>query len=487
MISTRILTLVMPLVLLFSIWSWWPTYGQKRTETTVLAANEYLDSLRSRKSLPGLSAAIAMKGKIVWSNASGYTDLPNKVPATPNTIYRIASVSKVVTIGAMLKMLEDQTLALDQSIDAYLDFPQGKNITLRHLAAHTAGIRHYYYDEREDLYPHFSSVSEAINVFKNDPLESQPGDKYGYSSYGIDLIGAIIEKQSGMTFEDYVRKTVLNPLNMSNTFFQIPQGKGKQLSKFYEDEQAEVAVMDLSYNIPGGGMYSTVEDLAKYGAAYLDGTFISEDLKSKTFTKSTLNNGEQTTYGLGWIIQDLDNGQQVYYHDGHMDGTHSVLLLIPEMDLSIAMISNRGSNWGATEALELACLYQGEQDCPSVVLAPGMDPAYIQQTFQNLSMTFANWQTSTQSKDRNALASLIASDFNSKQWPSKHSYLDFLVNQGSSFTLSNQDISLKGLADGDKAYIRTLQFDNYQSEKNWYLVLRLEKGDWQIIGMEAFK
>lgn len=177
--------------------------AQTLSREKILAIEKLISSKMSKESIPGLSMAIAKDGKIIWSNGYGTADLENFVPAKATTAYRSASVGKPITAIAVMQLAEKQKLDLDAPVWKYCTaFPPKKWIlTSRHLLAHTGGIRHYGGTNAEaELYStkHYSSVVESLSVFKNDPLEFEPGTDYLYSSYGYNTLGCVIEGASGM-------------------------------------------------------------------------------------------------------------------------------------------------------------------------------------------------------------------------------------------------------------------------------------------------
>ncbi len=448
--------------------------------------NKFIDSLRDEKRIPGMSAAISVKGRIIWEYGSGYSNISTKKKATPLTVYRIASVSKLITTAAIGKLVENKALSFSDDINNYFKISD-QYISIAQVLSHTSGIRHYRYHEKVENYPHYKSVTDALEVFIKDSLEFKPGSKQGYSSYGIDLLGAIIEQQSGSTFEKYVENNVLHPLKMHNTFMRPPQTNHRYLSRFYLNDRDTLAAIDLSYNIPGGGMYSTVRDLVNFGDAFLDNGFMDSKIVEKLFTKSKLNNGEEIGYGLGWIVQKLDDGSEMYYHDGHMDGSHAILAIYPKYALSVAILSNRGSNWGVQEALNLSCKVYGLDECPKILTKPEADPQFIMQAFESLSTSFQQFREAIENKDKTLLEDLISDSFKSDEWPKKKEFIDFLTTVEDDYVVFDMDFSIKGLNHGDKAYVKTMRFQNFNSHKSWYLVFTLSNnGQWQMISMAAF-
>ena len=461
--------------------------GQKGQldRATVIAANNYLDTLRVHKNTPGISAAVAVNGKTLWEYGSGFSDLNTKKNALPNTIYRIASVSKLITTAAIAKMAENNTVNFSDDVNDFFQVSNQK-VTIKQVLSHTSGIRHYKYNEKTENYPYYDNVVDALDIFINDELEFSPGEKHQYSSYGIDLIGAIVEKASGQAFEKYVQDTILDPLEMRHTFLRKPKNNHPQLSKFYQDNENVIPEIDLSYNIPGGGMYATVQDLVNFGNAFLSDDFISEELKEQLFTNTTLTDGTEIAYGLGWMIEKLKDGSEMYYHDGHMDGPHSILAIYPTYHLSIAIVSNKGSNWGIREALELSCKVLKLDTCPEVVAAPQTDPKLIRQTFQNLSADFQGFIDAIINGKRKELEEIVDDKFKSQTWPDKKTFIDFLITVGNKHELFDVDFSVRGMTEGDKSFVKTLRFQEHYTDKSWYLIYTLQKEKWALTSIDVF-
>ncbi|MEX2116691.1 MAG: serine hydrolase domain-containing protein [Bacteroidota bacterium] len=175
------------------------------------------DSLRTYN-IPGASVSVSMNGKVVWSEGFGYADLEQKVPVTPETKFRIGSISKPLTAAALGLLYEKGRINLDTLIQAYVPtFPLKRQmITLRQLAGHIAGVRHYRDDEML-LSKRFLTVEAGLGIFRNDTLLFEPGTRFSYSSYAWNLISAAIERATGVEFLQYMDKMVIHPLGMSNT------------------------------------------------------------------------------------------------------------------------------------------------------------------------------------------------------------------------------------------------------------------------------
>src|SRR5258706_11127742 len=169
----------------------------------------------SQKGIPGLSIAVVTGDQLRWQQGYGTADLENLVPAKASTEYRIASVTKTLTAVAAMQLAEKGALDLDAPVQKYApSFPAKPfPITTRQLLAHLSGIRNYRREEGERTV-HYDSLSDALGIFKDDPLEHEPGTRYTYSVFGYTLLGAVIEGASGMTFPDYMRERVFKPAGM---------------------------------------------------------------------------------------------------------------------------------------------------------------------------------------------------------------------------------------------------------------------------------
>jgi len=176
-----------------------------------------VDAFMSENKVPGMSAAASINGELVWSEGFGFADLENGVPATKHTRFRIASISKPITASAVAILYEKGIVDLDSAIQNYLPgFPEKRwKVTLRDLASHQAGIRGYRGDEfLSNL--HYNSVSEGVDIFREDTLVYKPRTKYSYSTYGYNLISEVIEGASGIDFLTFVQQNIFNPLKMNS-------------------------------------------------------------------------------------------------------------------------------------------------------------------------------------------------------------------------------------------------------------------------------
>ncbi|MFZ0639259.1 MAG: serine hydrolase domain-containing protein [Candidatus Acidiferrales bacterium] len=297
------------------------------------------------RGIPGLAVAVAVDGHLVYAEGFGYADLEERVPAWPTTKFRIGSISKTLTAAALMQLVEQGKVDLDAPVQKYVpSFPdKGAKITPRLLAGHLAGIRHYKGDEFL-IANHYDSVLEGLKIFENDPLVAPPGTKFSYSSYGFDLLSAVIESASGENFLDYMQAHVVTALGLIDTTPDENRPLIEQRSRFYEREKdgptENAPYVDNSYKWAGGGFLSTPEDLVRFGSALLRPGFLTENSLHQLFTSQKTNSGQETGYGIGWFIHRSQTGQRIYEHSGGSVGGTSQLIIYPDSRVVVALTTN---------------------------------------------------------------------------------------------------------------------------------------------------
>ena len=295
--------------------------------------------------IPGLQVAVAVGGKLVWSEAFGYADLAREVPVTAETQFRIGSVSKPLTAAAVALLYEQGKLDLDAPVQRYVpSFPdKGYPITTRQLAGHLAGIRHYRGDEflRNR---HFDTVLEGLAIFQGDLLLSPPGTKFSYSSYGWNLISAVVEGAAGQDFLTYMSRNVLRPLGLTHTAPDRVDSLIPNRTRFYERGADSGFVpappVDNSYKWAGGGFLSTAEDLVRFGSALLEPGFLKAATLELLFTSQKTTAGEPTGYGVGWFVATDGRGHRWVSHGGGSVGGTTAFSVDRDSRVVVAITSN---------------------------------------------------------------------------------------------------------------------------------------------------
>jgi len=243
---------------------------EKRTQIEA-AVNKFVASTH----VPGVSIAIVENGAYEWGAGFGFADLENNVPASEHTLFRLASISKSLTATGAMQLRERGPLDLDAPVQKYCPtFPQKPwPITTRQVMGHLAGIRHYRGSSQDDPEvgntKHFDNpVQAGLDFFKNDPLLSEPGKQFHYSTQGYTLVGCVMEGASGAKYVDFMRQNVFGPAGMEHTqvddrFAIIPYR-----TRFYQKTESgtvrNAEFLDSSYKIPGGGWLSSAEDMARF-------------------------------------------------------------------------------------------------------------------------------------------------------------------------------------------------------------------------------
>lgn len=313
--------------------------------------------------IPGISVAVVEGGEYVWSEGFGMDDLENFVPATPQTLYRLASISKSLTATAALQLWERGKLDLDAPVKKYCPaFPQKPwPIATRQLLAHLGGIRHYKSDSQDDPETgntrHFDNPIEGgLNFFANDPLLAQPGTKFSYSTQGFTVVGCAIEGASGEKYTEAVRQNVLTAAGMKHTqvddrFAIIPER-----TRFYHKDSSGSVVnaelLDSSYKIPGGGWLSSADDMARFEVAMLHGVLLRRATRDVMWTPQKLADGSTSKYALGWGT-GKDLGELQVGHNGGQQGTSTSFIILPQRGTGIVVLTNMDGAGASTLAKEL--------------------------------------------------------------------------------------------------------------------------------------
>jgi CubicO group peptidase (beta-lactamase class C family) len=343
-----------------------------------------LHELWTASGTPALSAAVASKGRIVFSQGVGFADLEHLVPATGTTVYNVGSVSKVQTAVAIMQLVEQGRVALQDPIRQYVPgFPdKAAPITLWHLMTHTSGIRHYRdtdfpgSPDNENTRP-IASFDDAIAIFKGDPLLFRPGAYFLYSSYAVNLLQGVVEKAAGMPFEEYMRRNVWGPAGMLSTAFDVPERVVPHRARSYRFEQGRALnyyYNDLSYKFASGGMISTVEDLVRFGVALDAGRLLKPETSTSMY-KPQLDpvmryeeKGPPTRapfrQGLMWTLREDEAGRSFVYHCGSVKAFNACLVNYPAEDLVAAIATNSWQAGGFGPALALADLFRAPAGRP---------------------------------------------------------------------------------------------------------------------------
>jgi CubicO group peptidase (beta-lactamase class C family) len=328
---------------------------------------------------PGAAVIVVDDGQVLLREGYGLANVELGVPIAPDMVFRIGSVTKQFTAVAALLLVQEGKLALDDEITKYLpDYPtHGKKITVEHLLTHTSGIKSYtslpewLAKRREDL-----TLEQLIGLFKDQPMDFAPGEKWLYNNSGYVLLGAVLEKASGQSYEELLRSRIFAPLGMQRTGYghTTPILAGRVAG--YQRGQAgweNAAFLSMSQPYAAGALVSTVDDLARWNAVLDGGKLLPPPLLARAMTGYALTDGKSTGYGYGWGIADW-RGHHFVEHGGGIDGFQSYVLREPRAGLFVAVLSNALGREPDpdTVATKVALLALGEsiEDPPVVKPAP---------------------------------------------------------------------------------------------------------------------
>jgi len=298
--------------------------------------------------IPGFAIAVAVDGRIVWSEAFGFADVAAHREATTATQFRIGSVSKPLTATAIAQLFETGKLDLDAPVQRYVPtFPvKSAPITTRLVGGHLAGVRHYQGDEFT-LNRHFATVTEGLSIFKDDSLLFPPGTRFSYSSYGFNLLGAVVEGASREEFLAYMSRHVFKPLKMTATAPDKNDSLIPNRTQFYETRTRLLGggftvapTVDNSYKWGGGGFISTAEDLVRFGSALLQPGFLKAGTLELLFTAQRTTAGETTPYGIGWFVAKDSLGHRYVYHGGGSIGGTTAFGVDRDSRVVFALVTN---------------------------------------------------------------------------------------------------------------------------------------------------
>ncbi|MBZ2177121.1 MAG: beta-lactamase family protein [Acidobacteria bacterium] len=303
-----------------------------------------IEAERQRQQVVGVSVAIAEKGILRLAAGFGKADLEHDVPARPDTVYRLASLSKPITAVAALQLHERGKLNLSAPVQNYVPaFPQKQwGVSVLDLLGHLAGVRHYRGRELDSAV-HYSNLLDPLAIFAQDPLVHQPRTKYLYTTYGYNLIGAAVEAAAGAPFLQYLRENIFKPAGMgsirADDQTEIIRHRSRGYAKSKDGRIVNTGLADTSNKIPGGGLAATVFDLIAFTNAYETGLLLKRPTMRMMTQRQRLLDGQLTGYGLGWNLMPLA-GRPAISHSGSQQGARTLLVLYPEANLTIVVLAN---------------------------------------------------------------------------------------------------------------------------------------------------
>lgn len=326
------------------------------------------------------SALVAENGKIIFKKGFGSANMEWNIPNQTDTKFRLGSISKQFTALLIVKLAEEGKIKLDVPITTYLpDYPKanGDKITIHQLLTHTSGIPNYtslpnfFKDKSRNPY----TPEEFVKTFSSLPLDFTPGEKFNYSNSGYFLLGYIIEKISGKTYEQYLQEIIFTPLKMVNSGYDHSDIILKNRAAGYERQGKAIknaAYLDMSLPYAAGSLYSTVEDLFLWDQALYTNKLLTEKSMESLFKPYIKAwNG---FYGYGWSTYEVPNGENskisVVEHGGGINGFNTIISRIPADKNLVVLLNNTGGTvLGEMNTAIRAILYNQPFNQPKKSLA----------------------------------------------------------------------------------------------------------------------
>ena len=313
---------------------------------------------------PGATILVAKNGKPIYRNAFGKANLELNVPMKPENVLELGSITKQFTAVAILKLMEEGKLKLEDPLSKYIaDYPGGKDIKIHHLLNHTSGIKSYtdmptfFTMARTDMTP-----LGLIGVFKGEPMEFAPGEKYKYNNSAYILLGYIIEEVSELSYEEYIKKNFFIPLGMNNSYYGSKSTLIPNRASGYQPTENGFRNADyLSMTLPyaAGSLMSTVDDMLLWNQAVHNNTLISDKSKKLAFENNKLNDGKPIYYGYGWAVNEIV-GSPTIEHGGGIFGYTTSGVYAPNENLYVIVLTNSNGTDPTNIALRAMALALGK-------------------------------------------------------------------------------------------------------------------------------
>jgi CubicO group peptidase (beta-lactamase class C family) len=306
------------------------------------AVRAAIEAQMQRDHIPGLSCAIGVGAALPFRAGFGLADVENGVVARPQTVYRLASISKPITAVLALQLAERGELELDADVHTLVPQWPAKPwpVTTRQLLAHLGGVRHYRGEAESTL--RYETQTASLARFADDPLLHEPGTAYHYSTYGFNLVAAVVEARAGKSFAAVLRERIAGPagapsLQDDDSRRLIP-GRAQGYVR-NGDVLENSQLMDSSYKLGGGGLCASAEDLVHFTQALLDGRLLNEASRTAMWTRQRTAAGAEVEYGLGCRPSRPD-GRLVIEHSGAQARVSTMWYVLPEPQVVVVLLCN---------------------------------------------------------------------------------------------------------------------------------------------------
>ena len=320
------------------------------------AIDRYVETEMQQRHIPGLALAVCYRGKILKEKGYGVADVQHQSPVTPETVFELASITKQFTASAIMLLVQEGKVELDEGIHTYLpDAPEyWRGITVRHLLTHTSGLPDMAHGFSGFDDPSFGpigidiSAEKAYRAARADSLRSAPGEQYTYSDVGYFLLGLIVQKASGTPYREFMQQRIFEPVGMTDTYIldQAVIHPGEARGYTLQDGELVNIRRVWNYEVPSHyGIFSTVGDLARWDSVLYTEQVLTDESKAQMWSPMPLNSGRPYPYGFGWKTWTV-NDRLIIDHTG-ITGTE--IIRMPDDSLTVIVLTNLGRR-GSAEA-----------------------------------------------------------------------------------------------------------------------------------------
>ncbi len=301
----------------------------------------------SENNIPGVLIGVASRGRLLHVQSYGMANVELRVPVSDSTVFEIGSISKQFVTAAIMLLVQDGRLGLDDAIHEYLsDLPsEWLGVTVRQLLTHTSGIPDYEEIQTYEAYRFRFTPEQIIRVAHSRPMDFEPGTGWYYSNTGYFLLSLIVERLEGRPLGHVLRSRIFEPLGMGQTRLADPEDIIPHRASGYWVDRMGVELMNRDATQPSstlgaGGILSSVHDMTKWDEALYGEGILTDASKTAMWTPAVLPNGENTNYGFGWGVREY-RGHRALSHTGMVAGFVANFMRLPEQELAIIVFVNR--------------------------------------------------------------------------------------------------------------------------------------------------
>jgi len=316
------------------------------TDEQLSSLDERLETYMESNNIPGALVAIVSRGEVIHLETYGMANVELSVPVTDDTVFEIGSISKQFVSAAVMLLVEENKLELDDAIENYIaDIPsEWLGVTVRQLMNHTSGIPDYEEIASYDIYGERVTPEEIIQIAHSRPMDFAPGTGWYYSNTGYFLLSMIVERVEGQPLGRALKSRIFDPVGMTQTRLADPEAIIEHRAAGYwvnkSGELINRRPTETSSTLGAGGILSSVYDLMKWDEVLFGEELLSADSKAQMWERTRLPNGDLTRYGFGWFLNPY-NGLQRQYHGGQVAGFVAQFARFTEDEISVIMFVNR--------------------------------------------------------------------------------------------------------------------------------------------------